>query len=256
MPSRICRSEALVMRHIDYGEADRIVTLMTPAQGIVKGFARAARKSRKRFGVSLEPFSRIEVQWRAGRNNLCSLQDAELLDARLGLREDLQDFALACYGIELVEMLLHEGEPHLEIYQLIQAYLDCLAADGDHSVARLLFELRLVQQLGYVPHLLHCSECFEDFTNDTGQAAFDADRGGSLCLACAGSSPRLLFSVGTLGSLARSLQTPITLFEGFRFGKITLKEGGELLGSVFRRVLPRAPKSLSFLQETTVATDP
>lgn len=254
MPSRICRSEALVMRHIDYGEADRIVTLMTPAQGIVKGFARAARKSRKRFGVSLEPFSRIEVQWRAGRNNLCSLQDAELLDARLRLREDLQDFALACYGIELVEMLLHEGEPHFEIYQMLQAYLDCLTADGDHRVARLLFELRLVQQLGYVPHLLHCSECFEYFT--TGQAAFDADRGGSLCLACAGRSPRLLLSVGTLGSLARSLQTPITLFEGFRFGEVTLKEGGKLLDSVFRGVLPRAPKSLSFLQETTVATDP
>lgn len=254
MPSRNCRSEALVMRHIDYGEADRIVTLLTPAHGMIKGFARAARKSRKRFGVSLEPFCRIEVQWRTSGNNLSALQDAELLDARSGLSGDLQKFALACYGIELVEILLHEGEPHIEVYQLLQAYLDCLTVDGDSAVARLLFELRLIQQLGYVPHLLHCSECFVNFTS--GQAAFIAERGGSLCLECAGSSPHLLFSVGTLGSLARSLRTPITLFEGFHFGEVTLTEGGKLLDSVFRGVLPRPPKSLHFLQTTTGATGP
>ena len=242
------------MRHINYGEADRIVTLLTPAQGMIKGFARAARKSRKRFGVCLEPFCRIEVQWRAGRDDLCLLQDAELIDGRSQLRGNLQGFALACYGIELVEMLLHEGEPHPEIYQLLQAYLDYLAGGGDHSVARLLFELRLVKQLGYIPHLLHCSECFESFS--TGQVAFDAERGGSLCSVCAGAAPRHHFVVGTLGSLARSLQAPVGLFEGFRFGKTTLSEGQELLDSVLRSILPRPPKSLRFLMETSVATDP
>lgn len=255
MSPRVCRSEALVMRHIDYGESDRIVTLLTPEQGMIKGFARAARKSRKRFGVCLEPFCRIEVQWRAGRNDLCALQDAELLDARSGLRGDLTSFALACYGVELVELLLHEGEPHPEIFQLINAYLDYLCGDGDTMVARLLFELRLIQQLGYVPHLVHCSECFEVFTSDA-LVAFNAERGGSLCLSCAGTSTCLHLSVGTLGSLARTLLTPIALFEGFRFGKKTLEEGAMLLDSVFKRVLPRPPKSLSFLQETTGATDP
>jgi DNA repair protein RecO (recombination protein O) len=254
MPPLICRSEALVMRHLNYGEADRIVTLLTPAHGMIKGFARAARKSRKRFGVGLEPFSRIEIQWRAGRSDLCLLQDAELLDARSGLRGDLQNFALACYGIELVEMLLHEGEPHPDIYQLLQAYLDCLAGGGEQSFARLLLELRLIARLGYGPHLLHCSACFEHFS--AGRAAFDAERGGGLCLACAGSAPHLHCAVGTLGSLARCLRTPVGRFEGFRFGTTTLREGRELLDSVLRRILPRPLKSLAFLTETTVATDP
>lgn len=242
------------MRHIDYGEADRIVTLLTPEFGIFKGFARSARKSRKRFGVSLEPFSRIEIQWKAGRSDLCLLQDADLLDARSGLRGDLHYFALACYAVELVELLLHEGEPHPAVYHLLQAYLDFLSAGGDATIAKLLFELRLIQQLGYIPHLLHCSECFVDFTS--GQAAFDVERGGSLCFACAGHSAGLELSVGTLGSLARSLQTPVTLFEGFRFGETTLSEGERLLDSVLRSVLPRVPKSLQFLQEATAERYP
>jgi len=242
------------MRHIDYGEADRIVTLLTPDFGMLKGFARAARKSRKRFGVCLEPFSRITIQWRAGRNNLISLQDAEMIDARSSIRSDLRAFALACYGVELAEMLLQEGEPHPEIYQLLQAYLDFLTGDADYSVARLLFELRLIKQLGYIPHLLHCSECFTNFSS--GQAAFDVERGGSLCLGCAGERVRVTVDVGTLGSLARSLQTPIELFSGFRFGKKTLAEGAELLDLVLRQVLPRPPKSLRFLMETADTTDP
>jgi len=253
VPPLICRSEALVMRHIDYGETDRIVTLLTPEFGMIKGFARAARKSRKRFGVCLEPFSMILIQWRPGRNSLVSLQDAELVDARSSLRGDLQAFALACYGVELVEMLLHEGEPHPEIYQLLQAYLDYLSTNVDYPVARLLFELRLIKQLGYIPHLLHCSECFENFS--TGQAAFDPERGGSLCLGCAADRVPFRLNVGTLGSLARSLQTPTALFSGFRFGEKTLSEGSALLDLVLRQVLPRPPKSLQFLMETVGTTD-
>ena len=255
MPSRDCYSEALVMRHVDYGEADRIVTFLTPERGLLKGFARAARKSRKRFGVSLEPFNRIQVQWRAGRGDLCLLQDAELLEAHTGLRSDLQSFALACYGVELVEMLLHEGQAHPEIYQLLDSFLDFLNGHGDPAVARILLELRLVQQLGYIPHLLHCSECFLVFgTQD--RVAFSPTRGGSLCQDCAGGVFLLLLSLATLGSLSRSLQAPVGLFEGFRFGETTLQEGEKLLTAVLQKILPRSPKSLQFLQQTMAMANP
>ena len=243
------------MRHVDYGEADRIVTLLTPERGLLKGFARAARKSKKRFGGALEPFNRIGVQWRSGRGDLCLLQNAELLDARAGLRTDLQSFALACYGVELVEMLLHEGQAHPEIYQLLYSFLDFLERHGDPSVARILLELRLVQQLGYIPHLLHCSECFLVFGTQE-RVAFSTTRGGSLCQSCAGDEALIWLSLGTLGSLSRSLQAPVGLFEGFRFGKTTLQEGEKLLTSVLQKILPRPPKSLQFLQQTMSMANP
>lgn len=233
------------MRHVDYGEADRIVSLLTAEYGLQKGYARSARSSRKRFGAALEPFCQVVVHWRSGRGQLWSLQELELLDARPGLRRDLDRLALGSYGLELAELLLEEGEAHPEVFELLCAYLDYLADGGDGAVARMLLELRLVYLLGYIPHLLHCSECLRIFNDEP--LRFDAARGGSLCLTCAGKGG-LHVGLGTIGSLARSLNVSHQQFIGFRFGARTCQEATLILQQVLARVLPREPKSLRFLQ--------
>ncbi len=238
------RCEALVLRHTDYSESDRILTLFSAEYGLQKGFAKAARKSRKRFGAVLEPFTQAVFHWKEGRGTLGSLQDAELINARLGLRNDLQRLALASYGVELVELLIEEGETHLLIYELLCSFLDFLDQGGEGGIARLLLELRLIYLLGYMPHLLHCSECLKIFRNEL--VRFDVNRGGSLCVTCAGGSG-LDIGLGTLGSLARTLKVPHQQFSGFHLGDKTLNEAGLLLRQVFQHVLPREPKSLRFL---------
>jgi len=210
-------------------------------------FAKSARKSRKRFGASLEPFSHVVVHWRLGRGQLWSLQEVELLSARPGLRTDLQRLALASYAVELIEQLVEQGQPHPQIYELVCAFLDYLEQGGDHDTARLLFELRLVYLLGYIPHLLHCSECLKIFADEP--VRFDADRGGSLCLQCAAGS-ELEVGIGTIGSLARTLNVTHQQFDGFRFGQQTLQEGMRMLGQVLQAVLPRPLRSLKFLQSS------
>ncbi len=247
-------SPAIVLRQIDYGESDLIVSLLTAEQGMLRGYARSARKSIKRFGPALEPFSQIEIRWQPGRGELLTLLDADLISPRQGLRLSLTSLAMAGYAVEVYEMLLQEGEEQSEMFSLLQGYLDYLATQGDPALARLLFELRLVQHLGYIPHLLHCSECFVQFSE--GAIAFDPARGGSLCDACAGDSSPLHVGLGTLGSLSRSLQTPIGLFDGFRLGSRTLQEGAVMLSLILGSVLPRSPKSLRFLQQTTVLDEP
>ncbi len=247
MPGRSQRCEALVFRHVDYAEADRIVSLLTAEFGLQKGFARAARKSRKRFGAALEPFSQVVVHWQPGRGQLWSLQEMELLNSRTGLRSDLQRLSLASYAVELVELLVEEGQPHPLIFELICACLDYLEQGGDIDTARLLLELRLVYLLGYIPHLLHCSECLKIFADQ--QIRFDAGRGGSLCLDCA-AGRGLDVGLGTIGSLARTLNVSHQQFTGFQFGQQTLQEGGLMLAQVLEGVLPRQPKALKFLQLT------
>ncbi len=234
------------MRHVDYGEADRIVSLFTAEDGRQKGFARAARKSRKRFGSSLEPFSQVIVHWRTGRGSLWLLQETELLNSRTGLRTDLPRLALASYAVELVELLVEEAESHPLIFELLCCFLDYLAADGAVEVARLLFELRLVYLLGYIPHLLHCSECLKIFAAEP--IRFDAARGGSLCLSCAGPSG-FAIDLKTIGSLARTLNVNHRQFTDFKFGETTRHEAGRMLAQVLSLVLPRDPKSLKFLQQ-------
>ncbi|MFA5517094.1 MAG: DNA repair protein RecO [Desulfuromonadales bacterium] len=238
-------SEAIILRHLDYGEADRIVTFLTPDRGRLKGFARAARKSRRRFGAALETFARVRLQWSAGRGEMVSLREADLLDLQTGLRTDLGGLALAGYGCELVEELLGDVQEPSGYFALLEAFLAHLAATGPSAEARLLFELRLLQEAGYIPHLLHCSECM--LALSAPEAAFDPARGGSLCPQCAGSARRL--SLGTLGSLARLLRTPATAFAGIRLGKTTIDEGEAALSAALRLHVQRPLRTLPFLEQ-------
>lgn len=247
--------DAIVLRHLDYGEADRIVTFFTPRHGRLKGFARGARKSRKRFGPALEPFAQIRLFWTAPRQgDLAVLKDAELVDLRAGLRRDLVAVALAGYGCEVLEGLLGDGQEHPRAFQLLRAFLDHLALRGGSPEARLLFELRLLAEAGYAPHLLHCSACGGALAD--GETAFDVGRGGSLCRACAGSAAPLRADLLTLGTLARCLRAPPTLFDGYRLSPRTLREGGEVLAAALGHHLQRPLKTLPFLQSMLAAEPP
>lgn len=249
MSRALLRCEGVVLRHINYAEADRIVTIFTAEWGVKKGFARSARTSRKRFGPALEPFTQAMFYWRQGKGELWLLQEADLITTRSGLRADLDRLALAGYGVELIEMLVGDGEDHQRIYELLCCYLDYLDQGGDPAVARLLFELRLVYLLGYIPHLLHCSECLKIFDNEP--IRFDCRRGGSLCLDCA-DSKSLIIGLGSIGSLARSLRISHQQFDGFKLGKTTIHDAGLLLAQVLGQILPREPNSLKFLSTLNV----
>jgi DNA repair protein RecO (recombination protein O) len=244
-------SEAIILHHLDYKEADRIITCFSLGQGLFKGFAHNARKSRKRFGTALEPFSQVRLYWiDKVSSEMVSLQEAELIDLRSGLRKDVGALALASYGCELVEALLGEKQVQADVFHLLQAFLDHLAKKGLSLEARLLFELRLLFLVGYAPHFLHCSACNSALDGD--QAAFSASAGGCLCLDCAPPSVLLKVSVMTFGTLGRSLQSPLTLFEGFRFSERTLVEGGKVLADALRQHLSRPPKSLAFMEQMLV----
>lgn len=239
-------SSAIVLRHVDYGEADRIVTVLTPDHGRLKGFARGARKSRRRFGPALEPFAEVHLHWapRAG-GELVSVREAELVSLRTGLRRDLETLALAGYGCELTEALYDEAVGFAEAFGLLRAFLDHLDAEGASGEARLLLELRLLTLAGIVPHLQHCSECLGALPD--GPIGFSAARGGSLCPACGGEAAALKVDRLTLGSLGRLLQTPAQRFAGIRLTPRTLQEGSALLADALRGHLARPLKSAEFL---------
>jgi DNA repair protein RecO (recombination protein O) len=142
-------SQAIILHHCDYGEADRIVTFLTPGHGRLKGFARAARKSRKRFGAALEPCAEVQMHWTArGSGDLVSLRDAELVDLHSGLRRDLETMTLAGYGCELTDVLFDESGIGVEVFHLLQAFLAHLDKEGYSVEARLLMELRMLSVAG------------------------------------------------------------------------------------------------------------
>ncbi len=245
---QLLSSEAIVLRHVNYGEADRIVTFLVPEYGRLKGFARGARKSKKRFAASLEPFAEVILHWSpSGRGGLVTLNEAELIDLRLGLRGDLSAIALAGYGSELVEVLFAEEESQVETYRLLQAFLQHLDRCGGSLDARLLFEWRILALAGYTPHLLHCSACGGGLP-DSG-TVFDAARGGSLCPACTGRGQGIAAELPVLGSLSRIVHGPVDRFDGVRLSPATLSLGHAMVSDALHQHLQRPLKSLSFLEQ-------
>jgi len=239
-------SSAIILHHTDYGEADRIVTFLTPEHGRLKGFARAARKSRKRFGAALEPCAEVQLHWSArGSGDLVSLRDAELVDLHSGLRRDLETLTLAGYGCELSDVLFDESGVGVEVFQLLQAFLNHLDKAGYSVEARLLLEIRMLLVAGYQPHLQHCADCFGPLPE--GPVGFSAALDGSLCPGCDSGRTTLKVDRMTLGTLGRIMQTPLTRFADFKLSPLSRREGQLLLNDALRCHLQRPLKSLEFL---------
>src|SRR5689334_15994576 len=117
--------QAFVLATRAYGESDRIVSLFTLEHGKISAFARAARKSRKRFGAALESFARIEVQVRI-KQGLAGLEQAEIRNIYPQIRNDLARITHSLYACELVEAMTPEGQPLPRLFRLLAAYLDRL----------------------------------------------------------------------------------------------------------------------------------
>ena len=241
-------SQAIMLHHTDYGEADRIVTFLTPDHGRLKGFARAARKSRKRFGAALEPLAEVQIHWvDRSSGDLVSLRDAELVKLRAGLRRDLETLTLAGYGCELTEVLFDDSGAGVEVFQLLQAFLDHLDSEGFSIEARLLLEVRMLSVSGYIPHLQHCADCSGPLP--AGPVSFSAIHNGSLCPECDAGRADFKVDRMTLGTFGRILETPLTRFSGFKLSPLSRQEGRLLLDDALRCHLHRPLKSLEMLVE-------
>ncbi|HEY6098609.1 MAG TPA: DNA repair protein RecO [Anaeromyxobacter sp.] len=175
----------IVLRTVDTGESDRVVTLLTRERGKVAAFARGARASRRRFGGSLEPFTLVaaEVRERSG-SELLGLESVTPIEAHGGIRGDLARIACAGYAAELARELVRDHEPHDDLFDLLVAYLAALDAGPARPAALRAFELGALRAGGLSPRLDACARCGRP-PPAAGPARFDPAQGGILCEACA-----------------------------------------------------------------------
>ena len=143
----------------DYSESDRIIQMLT-AQGRMSVFAHGARKSRRRFQGAFEPFTTIELELeRKKRSGLRTVRSTTVIRPRLALRAELEKIALASYVTELASLVAPEDDPSEELYALVEETLEVLMTNPATTVTRRLFELRLLDVLGYAPRLDVCVHC-------------------------------------------------------------------------------------------------
>ena len=178
-------SPAIVMRVKDLGESDLLVSFFTPERGRLKGVAKGARKSRKRFVNALDIFSLVSMEYAHGRQgNLVFLHSARLTDAHPGLRTDFSSLSKASYMIELTEVLFPSGVAEPRMFELLKLSLDALSTQGKNDLIPLIFEFKAMAFGGYRIEPGRCCRCGRVYQQE-GTAVFERERGGIACLKCA-----------------------------------------------------------------------
>lgn len=178
---RLHRTEAIVLRRRDYGEADRILTLYTPDRGKVHAIAKGVRRIASRKAGHVELFVHTGVLLAEGRN-LDIVTQAETIRTYRRLRDDLTRTAYACHLAELVDRLVADGVASPTTFELLGDALGALDDGDDPGLVARFFELRLLALLGYRPQLFACTRC--DRALGPAGNAFSSSSGGVVCPEC------------------------------------------------------------------------
>jgi len=181
---RVYRREGIVLRSLDYSEADRILTIMTP-EGKLRALAKAVRRPTSRKSGHLETLNRVDLMLARGRN-LDIITEAEALE-EFGLRGDLVRFSYASYFGELVDAVGQEEEESQVLYDVFLDGLRWIAEGGDLALGARLFEWRVLKCSGYCPELYRCLGCQMPVSEEPNYLA--PELGGVLCPRCAAAQP-------------------------------------------------------------------
>jgi DNA repair protein RecO (recombination protein O) len=179
---RSFRLEAVVLRHTDWGEADRLLVLYTRQQGKARAIAKGVRKLTSRKAGHLEPFTHVSLQLSRGRDLLIVTQ-VETLHAYPRIREDLSLTGSAAYVIELLDRFIPDEEIAVPgLFRLLTETLTRLSAEDDPWLAVRYYEMRLLDFLGFRPRLFECANCGREILAEDQFFSFGA--GGVICPRC------------------------------------------------------------------------
>jgi len=206
MAGRTLKTEAVVLRSIRYGEADRILHLYSRTKGRIGAIAKGARKPKSRFGGRLEPFFRLDLILHEGRSDLLTVTNAATLDGYPRLRASGPALNAGARACDAVLRLLDSAEPNAPAYNLLCRYLGMLDEPGAEERAASLetalsFRLKLALAAGFAPELASCASCGEA----EHLSGFSGAAGGVVCVSCEGggfpfSEEAHRFMVGAIGS--------------------------------------------------------
>lgn len=245
-------TQATVLRTIDYGDGDKIVTLFSSGYGKIVTIAKGAKKSLKRFGGTLELFSLVDVVWsRGGRKGLPILKEATIIKAFNRIRTDILKTAYACYWSELIYKWMEEGQKHYPSFELLTQALSCLDKDEiDDDFLSILFQAKFLAFCGFSPSLERCSVCQKPLDAFSEKSiAFSFKKGGVICLGCLGKEGDITLSKGTIKQLLWVLNTSLDRALRIRCSKESKVEGSRFIEAFVVYCFERELKSLQFLRE-------
>jgi DNA repair protein RecO (recombination protein O) len=248
--ARLYKTEAIVLRSMDLGEADRVLTVLTPRLGKLRVIAKGIRRPRSRLGGGLEPFSDVHLVLAIGRT-FDVVTQAALEDPHLGLRNDLHSTAAAWYLVELTDRFCEGSADSHDAFVLLAqglAALDAAPGEVSREVIARWFELHLLDAMGFRPELGRCLECGADI-GPAGNS-FSAVAGGVVGPECrhAALNARAI-DADALKVLRHLQRSGLGDVLRLRLPTATAREVERLLHATVSAVLERELRSRDFFEE-------
>jgi DNA repair protein RecO (recombination protein O) len=175
----IRHDQGIVLRSFAFGEADKVVVLLSPNNGKLRTVAKGIRKTKSRFGGRLEPFCHVDLVLYEGRN-LDTITQVSMIEPFHALRSDLDRMVAAGTMVEVADAVAQENESSIRLFLLLQRGLRALEAGPEHPDLVTAFLLKSAETIGVAPALDRCAGCGR--TDDLHRFSFSA--GGVLCERC------------------------------------------------------------------------
>jgi DNA repair protein RecO (recombination protein O) len=244
------KTEAILLRSLDYGESDRIVMFYTRDYGKLRGIAKGARRSRRRFANALELFCCSEIVFsRKGRDNLALIEESRVYNHFGGIRQDLEKTLMASHLIELTDQFTLEDKKSADLFALLHDFLAQIdGADCTEALLR-FFEIRLLKCVGYQPVLDRCVACQAPL-NGADVYQFNARAGGIRCSACHRTGEMSLScSTGTLKTLLMGQDVDLSRMSRLLMSEQSVLESRQILLHFIRHLLGKELKSLQVFHQ-------
>jgi len=244
---------AILLRRLDYGDFDVIITFFTLSRGKLTLIAKSAKKSTRRFAGILELFSILELVANTGRGKgMPVLQEAVLKQPFSGIRAHFKKTAYASYWAELINSWMEDNYRQDELYFLFEHVLSELdSGQATEAALNILFQMRFLNLSGHRPHLRACSLCHRELENiQQAKIILDLQRGGILCDNCSNrSASRISLARGTIKQLLWVESGDLAKATRMKFSTPALEESTHFLEEFTCYHLGKQPRSLKFLRQ-------
>ncbi len=243
---RVYKTEGVVLRRRNLGEADSIFTVFSPHVGKFDAIAKGVRKARSRMRGHLEPLMRTSLLLARGRS-LDVFTQAEIIAPYRAVRDDLERGAVAIYCAELVDRFTIEHADNPGLYELLLALLDSLEAGASAQVAR-FFELHVLSLTGYELQLDACAVCGARIP--PGEVMLSAPAGGFACAGCRSKAGGgRIVSVRAVKVLRFARAADIGAVASVKLDEDLARELQGAMAEVVRHFLEHEPRTQSYLEQ-------
>jgi DNA repair protein RecO (recombination protein O) len=252
------KTNAIVIRSLNYSESDKIVTFFTRDFGKLKGIAKGARRSKKRFQNALSLFSHLRLIFFDKEGlSLVRAESCDILHSFPRIREDLRKILYGNYYLELVNEMAEEREASREAFELLLCFLSNLETMAPQEEQLRLFEIRMLSLFGYRPNMTRCGLCKKggEDLQEIPSVFFSLEKGVLVCERCSRTWNNLIpLSLGTARLIEKISQVELPKVERMRFTSQGLCESREILPKFISYQLGKELKSLKALR--TLCHDP